>query len=92
MSLCICVVLKILIQSLGEYMVNGISDMVVTVDPEHHDLSSIACNKSRLARMAQNHSLVVATVGSEQQLVECGFLAKHLPFVTGLLFFPCKFI
>lgn len=76
-------------QSLGKYMVNGTNGMVVTVDPEHHDLKNIACNKSCIARLVvQKHILVVTTVGSEQQLVESGFLEKHLPFVTGLLFFP----
>lgn len=48
--LCICVVLKILIQSLGKYVVNGTSTRVVTVDPEHYEVKNIACNKSRIAR------------------------------------------
>lgn len=40
MSHCICVVLKMLIQSLAEYVVNGTSARAVTGDPEHYELKT----------------------------------------------------
>lgn len=49
-SLCICVVLKILLQSLGKDVVNGTSARVVTVDPEHYEVKNTACNKSHISK------------------------------------------
>lgn len=56
-SLCICLVLKILIQSHGKCMVSGASASIVTADPEHYEGKNTACNKSCIARMGSNPTL-----------------------------------